>query len=93
MGIPTPILALMQQAPIVSGDDLNYAQRLYDIHDVLCYGVSIFENGEHLTKDWPSLRNALDAWQNEHTLDWKPAEVDEVTNYLNERFFRFPTPG
>jgi hypothetical protein len=93
MSIPAPIVALMQHATSETDEDFNYAQRLYDIHDVLCYGVSIFENGEHVTKDWQSLRTAVEQWQDRRKLGWKSAEIDEVANYLNERFFRFPAPG
>lgn len=93
MSIPAPILALMQQATSETDVDFNYAQRLYDIHDVLCYGVSIFENGEHVTKDRESLRSAVEQWQDQRELGWKPAEIAEVANYLNERFFRFPASG
>ena len=45
MSIPAPIVTLMQQATSETGDDINFAQKLYDVHDELCYGVSIFENG------------------------------------------------
>jgi hypothetical protein len=93
MSIPAPIVALMQQATSETGDDINSAQKLYDIHDELCYGVSIFENGEHVTKDRPSLRSAVQQWQDKRKLGWNPAEIDEVTTYLNDRFFRFPESG
>ncbi len=90
MGIPAPIVALMQQMPSDSNGDNNYAQRLYDIHDELCFGISAFENGRHLTRDWRSLRSGVDLWQNQRELNWKPEEIDEVTAYLNMRFFHYP---
>jgi hypothetical protein len=93
MGIPAPIVALMQQTTSETDEDFNYAQRLYDIHDVLCYGVSIFENGKHVTKNRQSLRSAVQQWQDQRTLGWDPAEIDEVTAYLNDRFFRFSASG
>jgi hypothetical protein len=93
MGIPAPILALMQNIPLDSDGEVSYGQKIYDIHDVLCYGVSVYENGQHQTKDWQSLRNAVNEWQNKRELNWQPAEIDEVSAYLNMRFFHYPTPG
>jgi hypothetical protein len=83
----------MQHATSETGEEINFAQKLYDVHDELCYGVSIFENGEHVTKDRASLRSAVEQWQDRRKLGWKPGEIEEVTHYLNERFFRFPASG
>jgi hypothetical protein len=74
-------------------DDSEHPQKLRDNHCMFfCYCLLKYKNEQHFSQDWQGLRHAVHQWQNERRLDWESIDIDEVTHYLNERFFRFPTP-
>lgn len=65
---------------------------LYANHCNACHGAQLHWRDARAATDWHSLRAQVQRWQANGQLNWSEADVDEVARYLNQRFYRYPTP-
>lgn len=64
---------------------------LYDTHCITCHTTEIHWRDKRLATDWDSLQAEVRRWQDNAALDWRDEDIAEVTQYLNTRFYHFPT--
>lgn len=65
---------------------------LYATHCIGCHNEQIHWRARKLARDWPSLRGEVDRWQRQAQLRWSEADIEEVTRYLGEAVYEFPSP-
>ncbi|MGB9148991.1 MAG: hypothetical protein WCB36_01970 [Burkholderiales bacterium] len=80
--VPTPAWA----------GDAERGKSLHDSQCIRCHDVKMYQREQHRAHDWNSLQGVVDHWQKEIKAQWTPADIDDVTTYLNQQFFRFPPP-
>lgn len=82
-----PVLAQAPAAPAASRGAL-----LYDTHCGACHTAKMHWREKKAAVDWPSLKGLVRRWQDEEKLGWSDADIDEVSRYLNARYYRFDAP-
>jgi hypothetical protein len=74
------------------GPDSARGGLLYTTHCVGCHTTQVHWRDRTLATDWSSLRTQVFRWQANTGLDWSDDEIVAVTRYLNDLYYRFPTP-
>ena len=62
---------------------------LYDNHCQVCHDTQVHVREGRITSI-DVLRAWVDAWSVHADLEWTDADTDDVTQYLNSRFYRLP---
>ena len=65
---------------------------LYDTRCKACHGSSVRNQGARKAKSFDGVRAQVLRWSKEVGGSWSADEIDDVTLYLNRRFYRFPCP-
>jgi mono/diheme cytochrome c family protein len=87
VGLPAgPALAAQAQAQA-------RGQALYEARCGGCHDRSVHQRSARTAADFAAVRAAVVRWDRELGALWRGEEVDAVTRYLNERFYRFPCSG
>jgi mono/diheme cytochrome c family protein len=62
---------------------------LYQNHCHECHSTKVHWREGKLVTDWASLTFQVRRWQAEAKLAWSEADVADVAQYLNARYYRF----
>lgn len=73
-------------------NDLARGQALYEARCADCHDRSVHGRAVRSAASFEQIRAFVVHWQREVGADWQPDEIDAVTHYLNERYYRFPCP-
>jgi mono/diheme cytochrome c family protein len=65
---------------------------LYETRCKACHGSSVRSKGARKAKSFDGVRTQVLRWSKEAGGRWSEDEIDDVTLYLNRRFYRFPCP-
>lgn len=65
---------------------------LYDTRCKACHASSVFQEGARKAKSFDALRAQVLRWSGQAGGAWSADEIDDITLYLNQRFYRFPCP-
>ena len=63
---------------------------LYSTHCIGCHTAQAHWRDKKLATNWSSLRTEVQRWQATAMLQWSEEDVRDVTQYLNDTFYRFP---
>lgn len=66
------------------------AQALHDRHCLACHGTQIYTRANRIAKDRDGLRAQVDFWQKNMSLNWGRTEIDAVTSYLAQTYYKLP---
>ena len=66
---------------------------LYEARCNLCHGTSVHSRDPRLARDFDAVRAQVNRWAGETGTGWTPAEIDDVSVYLNRRYYRFRCPA
>lgn len=68
--------------------DAERGRLLYENHCTVCHTsvVHIRDNRKSTSRE--EIRNWVTRWQKELGLQWKSGEIDDVIEYLNDRYYR-----
>ena len=72
--------------------DLARGQALYEARCADCHDRSVHGRAVRSAASFEQIRAFVVRWQREVGADWQPDEIDAVTHYLNERYYRLPCP-
>ena len=81
-------LAALAQTP-----DPERGRSLYEGRCVGCHEKSVHQRDSRIAKDFAQVRAAVVGWDREMGALWRAEEVDAVTRYLNDRYYRYPCPS
>ena len=68
------------------------AQTRHDTYCIACHGTNVYTRENRTAKDYQSLREEVDRWQNNVSLRWSNEEIDAVTRFLAQRYYGFSCP-
>ena len=67
-------------------------QQLYETHCGFCHQQSVHSRTNRVARSMRDIRGYVKKWSGVAGLVWSSEEIDEVSLYLNERFYRFIPP-
>lgn len=83
------VLCMMAPA---RGADLGRGRMLYEARCTPCHATSVHQRSARKATSFGELRAQVVRWSAELGSVWSVDEVDDVTTYLNERYYSFPCP-
>ena len=72
--------------------DLARGQSLYETSCGGCHDRSVHGRTERSARTYEEIRTYVVRWQKEVNASWQPDDIDAVTAWLNDRYYRFPCP-
>lgn len=76
----------------VMAADAERGGMLYETRCKACHTSSVHKEDARKAKSFDDLRAQVLRWSAEAGGSWSANEIDDVTLYLNQRFYRFPCP-
>lgn len=76
----------------VAGADARRGAALYEERCAACHSESVHGREKRVAKDFDAVRAWVVRWNVNLGLQWGDEEVDDVSVYLNDRYYRFPCP-
>ena len=78
----------------VSAAEVDRGQLLYENHCGKCHGSSVHQRADRKAKNLVDISKWVIEWQHHLGLNWELDDVRQVTRYLNNQFYHFPSePG
>ena len=77
--------------PVLAADAVR-GSVLYETRCKACHASSVRNQGARKAKSFEGVRAQVLRWSKEVGGSWSADEIDDVTLYLNRRFYRFPCP-
>jgi len=66
---------------------------LHDTQCIACHDSTIYTRGDRLAKSYAEVREQVGAWQAKAGLLWSSADIDDVSLYVNDAFYKYALPG
>ena len=63
---------------------------LYENHCIECHTRQIHWREKKMVTDWNSLITQVDRWQDISGLKWSKTDIEEVSCYLNGKYYHYP---
>ncbi len=70
--------------------DYDRGQLLYENHCTGCHESQAHVRESRKADTRAALRTQIDRWRLVLDLSWSDGEIDDVLQYLNQRYYRFP---
>lgn len=75
-----------------SAADRDRGMVLYEARCVACHSTGVHVRENRRAKNFDDVREWVTRWSNFLGSDWGPTEIDDVSRYVNERYYNFPCP-
>jgi mono/diheme cytochrome c family protein len=98
MQLRFPLIALAAAVPLLGAvwqadaADRDRGMVLYEARCVACHTTSVHNRENRKAKSYAEVREWVTRWSNFLGSDWGPAEIEDVSRYVNDRFYSFPCP-
>lgn len=76
----------------VSGADAQRGAALYESRCGSCHSESVHGRQKRVAKDFTEVRGWVSRWNENLGLRWGDEEIDDVSVYLNNTYYRFSCP-
>jgi mono/diheme cytochrome c family protein len=87
------MLAMAFAAPAALGQPAPERGRaLYETRCIACHEKSVHQREARRAADFASLRREVERWSTTIGGEWRAEELDAVTIFLNDRYYRFACP-
>ena len=70
--------------------DLDRGRSLHDTHCVLCHSPSVYTREDRIANNYVEILQQVQRWQDNTKLRWSPYDIDGVTEFLAERYYKVP---
>jgi len=77
--------------PVVTKQATERGQLLYENHCTACHNDSVHSRRHGKARSINEIRQWVLRWSRHLELDWQKYDVDQVTNFLNRRYYHFTT--
>lgn len=84
------LLALAMRS--ASAADAQRGRVLYETRCGECHAESVHGRRNKAAQDFDAVRRWVARWSDNLRLGWSADEVEDVTAYLNGRYYRYPCP-
>ena len=75
---------------VVESAGFDRGRALYEHHCRACHEEWAHRRDVRQVDTYEGLRSRVASWSVHAGLDWSAAEVDDVTDFLNRRYYRLP---
>lgn len=72
--------------------DEGRGRLLHDTHCISCHTTRVYSRPDRKAGDYQQVRDQVDRWQKNVSLNWQDAEIELVTEYIATRFYRYDCP-
>ena len=72
--------------------DVERGKTLYETRCIACHESSVHQPSARKAKSFEDVRKQVLRWSTEAGGTWSADEIDDVTVYLNERYYHYPCP-
>ena len=76
----------------VSGADAQRGGALYESRCGACHSESVHGRAKRVATDFNDVRRWVSRWNENLGLRWGDEEIDDVSVYLNDTYYRFACP-
>ena len=87
------VAAGVNGAALAQSADALRGQRLYENACIRCHGETVHDRKQRAATSLDDVRSYVRRWSGLLGMPWTNDEIEDVTLYLNERFYRFEEPG
>lgn len=86
---------LLGCACVVPGEaaDPERGRSIYEARCSLCHTTSVHARDPRKAQDFEGIREQVRRWSGEVGGGWSREDIDDVTVYLNRRYYRFDCPA
>lgn len=85
------VLALAATAPAPAADP-DRGRMLYETRCDVCHDSGVHLRAARKAGSFEAIRAQVRRWDRELGASWSREEIDDVSVYLNDRFYLFPCP-
>jgi hypothetical protein len=85
-------LVILFSARGASGADAQRGGALYESRCGNCHSESVHGRSKRVATDFDEVRRWVGRWNKNLDLQWGEEEVDDVSVYLNNTYYRYPCP-
>lgn len=85
-------LSLLAVAPAATGADTSQGRALYESRCDACHDKSVHSRDARKSRNFAEIRGWVARWNAELGGAWKDDEINAVTRYLNDRYYKFRCP-
>lgn len=71
---------------------IEHGKVLYETYCGACHESSVHHRNARKAKSFAGVRAQVQRWSEQVGRGWNAGDIDDVTLYLNQRFYRFPCP-
>lgn len=82
-------LALMAAGGAQAADQ-ERGQALHDTFCVMCHAPAVYTRPDRLANTYLEVRQQVERWQGNARLRWSQSDIDAVTEYVVDRFYKIP---
>lgn len=86
------VIALLAFATQSHAGSVARGKSLYDTKCHACHERSVHSRASRKAKSFAEIRREIVRWETTLGGGWSKDEVDDVTLYLNETYYKFPCP-
>ena len=72
--------------------DVARGRDLYELRCLGCHAESVHGRAKRTAKTFDEVRSWVARWNTSLALGWSAEEIDDVSQYLNARYYRYPCP-
>ena len=73
--------------------DAERGRGLYEQRCTACHAQSVHSRAHRVAADYGEVRGWVQRWNDTLGLAWQSEDIDDVTAFLNETYYRYPVPG
>ena len=70
--------------------DPNRGQAMYELRCIECHDVSVHGRQNRVAKNYEEIRGWVIRWNNTLGALWDTDDIEDVSAYLNNRYYRYP---
>ncbi len=93
MRIPTSIAIaamLWLSSASTNAADPNRGQAMYELRCIECHDTSVHGRQSRSAKNYEEIRSWVIRWNNTLGPLWDAEDIEDVSAYLNRRYYRYP---
>jgi hypothetical protein len=87
-----PTFAFLFAPPIAAAADAARGAALYESRCGSCHSESVHGRAKRVAKDFDDVRGWVRRWNDNLSLHWGDEEIDDVSMYLNNTYYKYPCP-
>ncbi len=73
--------------------DVERGKSLHETHCRMCHDSVAYKREGHIAKSYDEVRAQVTRWQNNTSLHWSEADIDDVTSYIARTYYKLPCPN